>query len=828
MTQPAKFVVLHPKVIIAATLAITLCYLAVILIRGIGFNGSPETLARKDETFRFYNETRKMFGDDRVIIVAVTTTDVFTKDFLARLDRMTSRLAALVGVDQALSLTNIKAIRRRPDGISIGRLIEVRGLDQTSVTLAELKQQVTSDPLYVRHYVSSDGKTASVDVFLKPLGESETRALAEQVELISRSEANGDEVFLSGVPIVDVRGIESMLRDMLVLSPISAALCFFVFLLAFRSLWGAVLPMFALVMGLVWTIGMMSLVGRPITLATLTMPTALMAIGSSYIFHVLNQYRISMSTLDSNSRARSKRRAWLDGLNFISPAVIVSATATMAGFGALASSAVPTARDMGIFEAFGVLALLAVTVGFIPAALTLLPRDALGRVDSGPRAPLGARPSRPPAPVATENRQAGGTRALPAYATWLNRSLAHITALVLFRRRAVLISTFAITVVMGTGSIWLQVNTDYLHIFPRGSETVRDTEKFHERLAGAATIQLVVTRGPGSITEADFLRAASALEMFALKRPGVDAGISAVDIIKRIDSVTPRTRLDTVESPEEIPDDLRLSSMFRDYLSQDESLSRLITADRSRLVIILRTNLFSSNELRELTRQIDEWSVVNLPAGISQRATGSIILLNDASDAVAASQSSSLAIALVTIYLMMVVLFRSFTTGLLALIPNLLPIVGYFGFLGWSRTPLDITTSLVASAVLGLAVDNAVHMIRRYRQCVAERNRESALPAAAGSPPQSTDEGWVMWLTMIRTGKPMVLANVMLIAAFLVFVLSSFVPVRIAGLLWASTIGACLAADLILLPVLMKSRPFIHAALGKRLRDNPGRACQTK
>jgi predicted RND superfamily exporter protein len=227
-------------------------------------------------------------------------------------------------------------------------------------------------------------------------------------------------------------------------------------------------------------------------------------------------------------------------------------------------------------------------------------------------------------------------------------------------------------------------------------------------------------------------------------------------------------------------------------------------------------NLFSSNDLKQLTRHIDEWSVVHLPPGIRQRATGSIILLNDASDAVAASQSSSLAIALVTIYLMMVVLFRSFATGLLALIPNLLPIVSYFGVLGWSGTPLDITTSLVASAVLGLAVDNAVHMIRRYRQSVAERRRSGvALPSAISS----TDEAWAMWLTMLRTGKPMVLANFMLIAAFMIFVLSSFVPVRIAGILWGLGIAACLAADLVILPVLMRSRLFARAALGEKDED---------
>ena len=72
-----------------------------------------------------------------------------------------------------------------------------------------------------------------------------------------------------------------------------------------------------------------------------------------------------------------------------------------------------------------------------------------------------------------------------------------------------------------------------------------------------------------------------------------------------------------------------------------------------------------------------------------------------------------------------------------------------------------------------------------------------------------------MWLTMLRTGRPMILANVMLIAAFLIFVVSSFVPVRSAGVLWAVTITGCLAANLFFLPVLMKSKPFARAALGR-------------
>src|SRR5262249_44674465 len=151
------------------------------------------------------------------------------------------------------------------------------------------------------------------------------------------------------------------------------------------------------------------------------------------------------------------------------------------------------------------------------------------------------------------------------------------------------------------------------------------------------------------------------------------------------------------------------NSDYQRFLAEDESVYKLISRDQSRASIILRTNLYGSSQLRSLVDKINEWSKGNLPTDVSVRATGSAVVLNDASDAVASSQASSLCIALVVIYLMMAILFRSASTGLLALIPNLLPVLAFFGFLGWTGITLDITTSLIASAVLGLAVDNAVH-----------------------------------------------------------------------------------------------------------------------
>jgi hypothetical protein len=115
---------------------------------------------------------------------------------------------------------------------------------------------------------------------------------------------------------------------------------------------------------------------------------------------------------------------------------------------------------------------------------------------------------------------------------------------------------------------------------------------------------------------------------------------------------------------------------------------------------------------------------------------------------------------------------------------NVIPILL---FLGWTGIDLDINTSLVASVVLGLAVDNAVHFIWRHR---AWRRR-------------GADRAEALKQAIRQTGKPIIFANGTLVLAFSIFALSTFPPVRIEGLLAALTILACLLCNLIFLPALI-------------------------
>jgi hypothetical protein len=173
-------------------------------------------------------------------------------------------------------------------------------------------------------------------------------------------------------------------------------------------------------------------------------------------------------------------------------------------------------------------------------------------------------------------------------------------------------------------------------------------------------------------------------------------------------------------------------------------------------------------------------------------ATGTFVMLNRTSDQIAGEQLRSVTIALVTIYLTLSALFGSLRVGFTALVPNLIPILFFFGFMGWRGVELNLTTSLVASVVLGLAVDNAVQFIARFRRAQAEN------PDLRGAILES----------MRLSGRPIIYANVALAATFAILFFSNFKPIASFGLLSAVTIIGCLIEDLVLLPARLTSSVF--------------------
>ena len=144
-------------------------------------------------------------------------------------------------------------------------------------------------------------------------------------------------------------------------------------------------------------------------------------------------------------------------------------------------------------------------------------------------------------------------------------------------------------------------------------------------------------------------------------------------------------------------------------------------------------------------------------------------------------------LAAVTIFFLVALGIGSLRLGLVAMLPNVVPVLIFFGLLGFGVAPLSLATSLIASVALGIAVDDTAHFLVRYRK---ER--------AAGKDPEAA-----ALVCARRVGRPIAITSLMLMAGFLVVSLSSFATLRQFGALSAATMGICLLTDLVLLPALL-------------------------
>jgi hypothetical protein len=438
--------------------------------------------------------------------------------------------------------------------------------------------------------------------------------------------------------------------------------------------------------------------------------------------------------------------------------VIVSAMTIIAGFLSLAFTAIPAIRSTAIYSAIGAAFTMILSLTFIPAAMALMGERAM-------RFRVGL--------------TGGMVRRLEGVGRWATSNQTPLYILT-----AVLVAFSAV------GASRIVIDIDYFHFSKPNSETSVGLAEVNKRLSGAINFDIIVEgKGAGAIETPEVLRRIAELQSFAETRKsangqGVDRTLSVVDFVKHVN----RAFHDNDQRHYDLPSD---EGVIDELLSDRDRLRQFLTPDGRIARILVRSNLSGSQAMAGAIREIEARGRELLPE-FRVFATGTFVMLNRTSDQIAGEQLLSVTIALVTIYLTLSALFGSLRVGFTALVPNLIPILFFFGFMGWRGVELNLTTSLVASVVLGLAVDNSVQFIARFRRAQVERAdlREAILES------------------MRLSGRPIIYANVALAATFAIFCFSNFKPIASFGLLSAVTIIGCLIEDLVLLPARLTSPVF--------------------
>jgi predicted RND superfamily exporter protein len=760
----ARVIARNPRAWLAGLFAITL--LAIAGIGRLTFDSSLRSLTVADDPERkFHEEVEATFGQEEIGVLAVVLDAPYDAAALTALDKLTDSIGAIDGVARALSLST--AADAAADVVTPPRLLP-RG-PITDATVAHVRERVAANPSYVPHLVAKDDRAVAVNVFFdRDLDENAAARVDAEISRLVEAYDGPGSLYFTGAIHIQARAVQLMRTDLVRFLPLSLACMMVVLWLAFRSFRAIVLPLASITLGVGELLGVMGWLGEPITLATLVL--LLLVIGGSYAVHV------TAAVLEGEAEREGNRL--LEGvMHRVGLPVLVSAITTSIGFGSLAFHPIPAIATLGVYAAIGVaLTTLGCLVG-LPLAFMALPARERKVTDA--------------APVAQP--------ALDAF-SGLDRILLRVVDFAVRRRRLVYAIAAAIAVVSFVGALRVRVDTDILSAFRDSSDVRVAHEAIAKHLAGASPVSVVVKgTEPGYFKSVIALRRVKDLQDFIDEIDGVDATLSIVNYLDALDlglqsaggDLTVDEHGEVVEKPAppsfwdapaaQLPEILKLIELSK------ETFSGVVEPTFQRIRVTVRTSLTSSRDVEQLADEIETYASNMFPAGVEARATGNLVVVSALSERVLIGQVQSVAFAFGVIFLLVTIMFLSARVGFAAMIPNVLPVIVFFGVMGWARVELNLATSIIASLALGIAVDDTIHFMARLNRLVkTARSQHEALLE-----------------TMRAVGRAVVATTLTLTAGFFVMVLSEFVIISQFGWLSAFTLLVALVTNIALLPALL-------------------------
>ena len=781
-------------------------------ITRIRFDGSLASLSVADDPARLYNEQiRREFGDEEIGIVLLDSDNVYTPQNITQLRSLTDTLAKVPGVSRTLSITN--AGDPVADVFNPPPLLAPGAIDAGSI--AKLRERVAANPIYVPNLVAKDGKAAAVTVFFRNAVSTDDEAKVDSdVQAVLAGYQGDGRIYYTGMSHIRVQAVERMQHDLVGFLPISLLLMGVVLYGMFRSVRATLLPLGAIALDVGCLLGLMGWFDEPITLATLVLPSLLLVIGGSYAIHVVDAY-LELVRRPGGADLKPEE-IFRIVLGEIGLPVSVSAVTNAIGFGSLAIHPIPAIAGLGKFAVLGI---GVVTVGCIlgiPLALLSLPGRRVGVPASSPSGTN-------PVTATDTGRESeadsaeGAEQRLPRLERWVS----YLGGVCVDHRWKVLSASAAVTCFAAWGATRVQVDTDFLKAFRPDSPVRQSFDAIEQRLAGPNPISVIIHGPePGYFRDIGAIRRVKDFQVFAEGLEGVDESLSIVDYLDELDLGLQQAGGEVVVNEatgqvEEAPppgsfwDDPehQLPQVLQLVAANPRSFSSVVDQNFQRLQITLRTSLTGSLETSALVEKIKEYSDKAFPPGVNVRMTGTLVVMASVSDRILQGQVESTVVAYGIILILLSVMFLSLRVGLMAMIPNVIPNVVFFGVMGFGGIELNLATSIIAAVALGISVDDTVHYMARLNRMVKAKNTQREALLA----------------TLDLVSRPVIATTVTLAAGFMVMVTSDFTIISTFGWLTALTMMVALVTNLFLVPAILATVPVISVwdLVSSRLGPSP-------
>jgi hypothetical protein len=724
-------------------------WFVVCLLAGAGaaqleFDPTTESiLAQEGSAWRFYRESLDQYGGDEILVVALESERAFDPALLARVAALSSELAQVHGVRRVDSLATVPVIRTDASGDLLLDPAVPAAARADDPALARVPELLAHDRLAPRSLVSADGRVLAINLLLEDDLGHEIESIIDRV----RAAIAGGPAWVSGVPIFRTESNRQSERELLLFVPLTIAAIAALLYAAFRTRRAVTVSLAASGLGTLLMLGAMGATHTPLTFSTMILPPLVLALGSAYTIHVQSATSGARSRAEFAGRVREVARP-----------VALSGLTTGIGFLGVALVRIEAIRALGVFGAVGTIAVAAAALTVVPAVLCLLPLDAR---EPRLRARIGE--------------------------TWGPA----LVGFVVRRRGAVLASWAALLAGLALGLPRLAVETDATRWFPIGSEVRDSYEAIRARLSGISPMNVVISANDGSsLTAPVALAAIDGLAAELARRPDVGKVLSIADPLRQIHAAF------AGQADAGLPSDPALIEQYLLLLASVDRIDDVLRPDRASANVLLRVDDNRSNRLLDVARDAEAWWREHGPPGTSARATGIMFEFARAEDEIALGQIRGLAASLLVVGGLAFAIFRTLRVAALAMIPDAVPLVLTFGFMGLAGIALDAATVVVGCLALGIAVDDTIHLLAGFTEHPLHRK----------------DPRVALEDTFRRVLPPTLLTTTAISIGFGVVGLSGFGMIRNFGLLTAASVIAALLTNLTLLPALLLGSPRVYSS----------------
>ena len=734
----------HPKITLSLLTVVTIMFGS--YLPNVKMDFSIEQLFSQDDPVidRFLEFREEFDGVDNIVYLLYESDDPFSYENLIKNRQMVDAFEKINGVSSVSSLTNIDLFT---DGGEYLLSPVYENIPKSPDSLKSAKTQIMNSKLLNNYLISDDGALAAILIEID-VAFNEHNSRESILKEIDRLQESVDwEWHQTGLPIIRTRYVQYMIADNIrFLGPV--VLMLFIFLsLLFRSWAGLVLPLLVVVLTIIWTLGFMVFSGITINIISYIIPTLLMVVGVSDSVHLLVKYYSTLNELND------KKQAMVDTLQKIGMAIFFTSITTAIGFGALSMVKIQIVKEFGIFTALGVFFAFIITVLLIPSLLMLFEKT----------------------PQSTLDRYSTGFRV---------KIIKKFIKLVRVYPRLIVACGFVISFFGLFGALQINPHSKLLDDLRPGNPLLEDMQLAEEKMGSVLPVEIVIEVNEDGqfedIQDVSVMSFLNDLAQYVSTIPEVGKVISVSDYLKEINQAMNDGNSDYYQ----IPQSREIISQY--MLLYESEFESFINIDYTKLRIAAQINDIDSRRSAEIENDINKYITSQIPDGLGAEVTGTAFLALRTNNYLVNNLLASFFIALLIITFLMIFLFRSIKIALISILPNIIPMMIMAAVLGFFQIPLRPATAMTFAVAFGIAIDDTLHYLIRYRMELSHQHYRQANDA-----------------TLLGTGIAMMSTTAILSAGFLVLTLSEFKPTIEFGMLSVITIIAALISDITFLPALL-------------------------